>query len=417
MPSWRSCLQVLMLILALPYNCVFAADTTTSTATIPSSYFGMHIHHLDNPTPTPWPSVPVPEWRLWDAGVNWPDIEPNKGQWQFERLDRYVSLARQHGTSILLPLGGSPSWASARPQLASPYSPGFTAEPANLDDWRTYVRTVVTRYKGRIPAYEIWNEPNLKDFWSGTTDQMLTLTKEASQIIHSVDPSALVVSPSVTANYGVPWFEEFLKKGAGQYVDAIGYHFYVDPHTLLPEDMAPVIQRVRQIISDNGLGSKPLWNTETGWLPPAKFDSDELAAGFLARAYILSWNAGVQRFYWYAWDNGAVAIVTYKESEHRITPAGHAYQVIQQWLVGAQMVSCTNNPDNIWTCLLNRAGKKNWIVWYPQGNRKFDVPKAWQVASITPLLQDRTTLNESSIEIGPAPVLLEGRLRVDAPKK
>src|SRR5262249_17382382 len=161
----------------------------------------------------------VPEWRLWDAGVNWPDLEPNKGQWQFGRLDRFVALAHQHGTSILLPLGGSPWWASSRPQLASPYSPGFTAMPANLDDWRSYVKTVATRYKGRIPAYEIWNEPNLNDFWSGTTAQMLTLTKEASEIIHSVDPSALVVSPSATADYGVPWLQEFLRQGGGQYVD------------------------------------------------------------------------------------------------------------------------------------------------------------------------------------------------------
>jgi hypothetical protein len=279
------------------------------------------------------------------------------------------------------------------------------------------VKTVVSRYKGRIQAYEIWNEPNLKDFWSGTTDQMLTLTMEAAQIIHSLDPQAVVVSPSVTANYGIPWFEQFLKKGGGQYVDVIGYHFYVDPQTLLPEDMVPVIQRVRQIISDNGLGSKPLWNTETGWFPPARIDSDELAAGFLARAFILSWAAGIQRFYWYAWDNGAAAIVTYKEVEHIMTPAGHAYEVIQQWLVGAQMAGCTQSSDNIWTCQLNRAGKKNFIVWSPQGNRKFDVPKAWQVASITPLLHDRKTLNESNIEIGPAPLLLEGRSRVDAPKK
>jgi hypothetical protein len=181
--------------------------------------------------------------------------------------------------------------------------------------------------------------------------------------------------------------------------------------------MVPVIQSVRQLISDNGLGNKPLWNTETGWFPPAKIDSDDLAAGFLARAYILSWAAGVQRFYWYAWDNGAAAIVTYKEVEHVITPAGHAYQVMQQWLVGAQMVGCMQSSDNIWTCQLNRAGKKNWIVWNPQGSRKFDVPKLWQVANITPLLHERKTLDESSIDIGPAPVLLEGRSRVDALKK
>jgi hypothetical protein len=246
---------------------------------------------------------------------------------------------------------------------------------------------------------------------------MLTLTKEASQIIHSVDPQALVVSPSATAAYGIPWLEEFLKKGGGQYVDVIGYHLYVDPHTKLPEEMVPLIEHVRQVIAENKLENKPLWNTESGWLPPARFDSEEIAAGYLARAFILAWATGVQRFYWYAWDNKFVAIITYKEAEHTITPAGHAYHVMEQWLVGAQMAGCTQSPDNVWMCQLNRAGKKNWIAWSPEGNRKFDVPKAWQVASITPLLHDPKALNESSIEIGPAPVLLQGRSRVDAPKK
>jgi hypothetical protein len=377
---------------------LFAADLITPTATIPDAYFGLHIHHLDRPTPTPWPSIPVPEWRLWDADVTWLDLEPTKGQWQFARLDRYLSLAQQHGTGILLTLGNPPSWAAVRAQ-----------DPSNLDDWRAYVRTVATRYKGRVQAYEIWNEPNLKQFWGGTTDQMLTLTKEASQIIHSVDPQAIVVSPSATANYGIPWFEDFLKKGGGQYVDVIGYHFYVNPQTLLPEDMVPVIQRVRQLISENGLGNKPLWNTETGWAPPAAFASDEVAAGFLARSFILCWAARVQRFYWYAWDNRAMAIVTYKEDEHTITPAGHAYDVIERWLVGARMNGCTESPDHIWICQLTRSGKKEWIVWNPQGNGKFDVPEAWHVANVTPLLHDGHPLTASSIDIGPAPMLLTGR--------
>jgi hypothetical protein len=404
----RSCLQVLVLIVALLFNPVFAADLQPPASTIPGTYFGLHIHHLDSPTATPWPNMPVPAWRLWDAGVDWPSLEPNKGQWQFGTLDHYVSLAQQNHTAILLPLGGSPAWASARPQLPSPYSPGFTAEPANIEDWRTYVRAVVTRYKGRIEAYEIWNEPNLRDFWSGTTDQMLTLTKEAFQIIHAVDPNALVVSPSATAAYGVPWLAEFLNKGGGQYVDVIGFHFYVDPHTLSPEDMLPVIQRVRRVMADLGLSTKPLWNTETGWMQPAKFDSDELAAGFLARAYILSWAAGVQRFYWYAWDNRAMAIVTYKEAERKTTPAGLAYKIMEQWLVGARMDSCTESADHTWTCQLNRSGKKEWIVWNSQGSRKFDVPGTWQAGSVTPLLENRSSLKGSSIDIGSVPMQLTG---------
>jgi len=408
MARFYGLMQLLILTWAL-LDPVAADDLQSPNAIIPSSYFGLHIHHLAYPVPTPWPNMPVPEWRLWDADVTWADVEPGKGQWRFEKLDSYVSLAQQHGTGILLTLGGSPRWASARPNVRSNYTPGFTGEPANIDDWRTFVKTVTLRYKGRIQAYEIWNEPNLQDYWSGTTEQMLALTKEASLIIRSVDPKAIVVSPSATADYGIPWLAAFLTKGGGQYVDVIGFHFYVNPHTLLPEEMLPVIQGVHEVLADNGLANKPVWNTESGWLKPAKFDSDELAAAFLARAFILSWAAGIQRFYWYGWDNQYMAIITYKESERTITPAGSAYKIMEQWLVGARMQSCTSTSDHTWTCQLNRSRKKEWIVWNSQGNHKFDVPRAWSVASATRLLQDSHPLKEASVDVGPVPVLLTAR--------
>ena len=383
----------------------FASDLQPPKAAIPASYFGMHIHHLDGPTP--WPNMPVPEWRLWDANVTWADLEPVKGRWRFERLDGYVSLAEQHGTGLLLTLGGSPTWASARPQLKSSYYPGFTAEPSNIEDWREYVRTVVSRYKGRIEAYEIWNEPNWADFWSGSMDQMLTLTQEASKIIRNLDPKALVVSPSAAAAAGIPWLAEFSKKGGGQYVDVIAFHFYVPQ--LPPEEMVALIQRVRQVLAENGLADKPVWNTETGWLPPAKFDSDELAAAFLARAYIVSWAAGIRRFYWYAWDNQYVTLITYKEATHTVTPAGRAYEIIQRWIVGTTIDGCTESPDHTWICRLKRNGKSQWIVWNTQGNHKFDVPGTWSVAGATRLLEDSRPLKGTSIDIGPAPMLLTER--------
>jgi hypothetical protein len=391
---------ILSLSLCLWPNPVSPFDLPGPKTAIPALYFGMHIHHLTRPTPTPWPTVPIPAWRLWDADVTWPDLEPIKGQWQFDRLDTYVSAAEQHGTNVLLPLAMSPGWAAARGQV--------NAEPKDLEDWRTYVRTVVTRYKGRIQAYEIWNEPNLRDFWTGRTDQIVVLTKEAYQIIRSVDPKAVLVSPSATAAYGVPWLAEFLKQGGGQYVDVIGFHFYVDPHTLSPEDMLPVIRHVQQVLSENGAENKPLWNTETGWLRPAKFDSDELAAAFLARAFLVSWVSGVQRFYWYAWDNQYTTIITYNESTRSVTPAGYAFGVIQQWLIGATMDSCAATPDHTWTCQLNRSGKNEWIVWNPDGKRLFTVPHAWHVRDTTILLHDSRPLTGSNLEIGPVPTLLTG---------
>jgi Glycosyl hydrolases family 39 len=387
-------LIILMLIPGLLLNSAFAVDLTTPAESIPASYFGMHFHHLN--AETPWPDMPVPEWRIWDAYVTWHDLEPYRNQWRFDRLDGYVALAEKHGTGILLPLGMSPTWASARP-------PADNAEPANMDDWRIFVRTVVTRYKGRIQAYEIWNEPNLKTFWTGTMDQMVSLTKEAAAIIHSVDPKALVVSPSVTATYGTSWLADFLKKGVGQYVDVIGYHFYITPK--MPEDLPDFVHSVRQILKDNGLADKPLWDTETGWLEPSHFESEEEAAGVLARAYVLMWASGVQRFYWYAWDNRHVTVKTTKE-DHTVTQAGYAYKVIQEWLVGAKMNGCSENSGT-WSCQLDRSGRKYWIVWSAQGNRKFDAPKAWRVGSVKPLLHDAHPMSGSSVDIGPVPTLLK----------
>lgn len=408
MAGFRGRILILTFLSAL-LGSLFASDLQPPKAAIPASYFGMHIHHLADQVSTPWPNLPIPQWRLWDANVTWADLEPSKGQWRFEKLDASVSLAQQHGTGLLLTLGGCPTWASSRPQLKSSYSPGFSAEPSNIEDWREYVRIVASRYKGRIQAYEIWNEPNWTAFWSGSMEQMLALTKEASEVIRKVDPKAIVLSPSPATSDGIAWLTEFLKKGGGQYVDVIAFHFYVGAQTLLPEEMLPVIQRVQQVLAASGLGNKPVWNTETGWLPPAKFDSDELAAAFLARAYIVSWAAGIQRFYWYAWDNQYVTLVTYKVDTGTVTPAGHAYEIIQQWLVGTSMNSCAESGDHTWTCQLNRAGKNQWIVWNTQGSSKFDVPPNWNVVSATRLLQESHPLKGTTINIDPIPTLLAAR--------
>jgi hypothetical protein len=73
------------------------------------------------------------------------------------------------------------------------------------------------------------------------------------------------------------------------------------------------------------------------------------------------------------------------------------------------MESCMEGADHIWTCQLSRSGKNQWIVWNAEGIRKFDVPAAWHVNSVTPLLLDRRSLIGPSIEIGPTPTLLIGR--------
>jgi hypothetical protein len=380
-----------------------------SSEPIPASLFGMHVHHMVSPKGkeplTPWPAVNIPEWRLWDAHLTWPDIEPTKGVWRFENVDKSLQLAQAHGTDVLFTLGLTPTWASARPQEPSGYKPGYAAEPIDIQDWRDFVTAVATRYKGRVHEYEIGNEPNLHQFWTGSLDQMLALVREASPIIHGIDPTAIIVSPSATKGAdGVRWLAEFLQKGGGQYVDVIGFHFYVNKQP--PESMLPLIKQIQQTMANNGAAGKPLWDTEAGWLEPNPYPNNELLAAYLARAYILQWAAGVQRFYWYSWDSHNMTVDSTEPGAEVLQPAGRAYGIIQTWLVGARMDWCRQDDSHTWTCELNRQGALQWIIWNSDGPKTISIPSSWGARDSTILLQDARPFNGSSLDVGQMPVLL-----------
>src|SRR6185295_19387862 len=99
--------------------CSKSAALVSSSKPISRQYFGMHIH--ESVYAGLWPAMPFGAWRLSDTHVAWPDLEPSRDQWSFERLDRYIQLAQRNGVEVLLPLAHSPTWASARPKEPSAY--------------------------------------------------------------------------------------------------------------------------------------------------------------------------------------------------------------------------------------------------------------------------------------------------------
>jgi len=374
---------------------------------VQQSYFGMHIHRASSTTP--WPAVPFGSWRLWDARTTWPDIEPQRGSWNFSVLDAYLKLAKAHHVQVLLPLGLSPKWASARPYESSIFGPGKAAEPRILSDWDEYVRKVAEHCKGKVQAYEIWNEPNFNVFWSGDTATMVELTRRAYQIIKHVDPKASIVSPSATASQrGNDWLKGFLAKGGGSYVDVIGFHFYAET----PEKMVPLIAEVRQTMATNGIGAMPLWNTETGWSKPKPFPSEELGAAYLVRAYLLNWAAGVQRLYWYAWDNHGFSTIQSTYADDRtLTPAGQAFATVQTWLIGVQLQSCDMDAEHTWTCSLHGAHADRWVIWNPDREIEYTLPPEWHARTTTVLNGTPVKLTSAEVTVTKSPQLVEGKLR------
>jgi len=375
---------------------------------IPPYYFGLHIHHAASGTP--WPSIPFHCWRLWDAGVSWEKLEPQRGVWNFDLLDKYIQFAQEHDVEVLLTLGQTPTWASSRPQdvVDTPHGNGANAKPANLNDWDDYVSTVAERYKGKIQDYEIWNEPDQWHWWSGDIPTLVEMTRRARNIVRSIDPSARIVSPSVTAG-GRPWLSEYLDDGGGEYIDVVGFHFYVAPKG--PEQLLIAVPKVRNIMIDHGLQGMPLWDTEEGWGGSrTTFANTQEMAAYVSRALIMNWAAGVRRFFFYAYDNydwSAIHMIDRTTKEP--TEAATAYTTTESWLINATMNSCTENSEGIFLCAMSRGSSHYWIVWStaPGGRRSYEMPGGIRISTVTDLNGNATAVENRTVEVAGGPVMVQ----------
>ena len=142
---------------------------------------------------------PAAMYRLWDMDVAWRNVNPARGVFDWSILDRRIALVESWGGRPFLVLGLTPQWAAQNPEAGDPlWGAGSASPPANIEDWKTYVRAVANRYGGRIAGYELWNEANLSTFWQGSSTELFAMAQDAYGIIKAANPGAVVAAPSIT---------------------------------------------------------------------------------------------------------------------------------------------------------------------------------------------------------------------------
>jgi endo-1,4-beta-xylanase len=91
-----------------------------------------------------------------EGEMKWADIRPTRGEYRFEKADAIIDFARQNRLEVrghtLAWYGGLPAWTDEIKNRAG-------AERELVD----HIRTVVSRYRGAIPSWDVVNEP-LVDF-------------------------------------------------------------------------------------------------------------------------------------------------------------------------------------------------------------------------------------------------------------
>ncbi len=184
--------------------------------------------------------------RLWDASAfSWSALEPRKGTFHWDYLDAMLEDLKSCGAKPLLCITGTPRWASSMPKqeldsLRKTNADGYSVipgagwagtaayPPSNMADFEGFLRQMFKRYKGKITAYECWNEPDTTHF-KGNAEQYVEMLKTMYRVLKEEDPGAILVG-GVGSGYP-PWNTKIFGMGAGSSMDALSIHPYcmLDP--------------------------------------------------------------------------------------------------------------------------------------------------------------------------------------------
>lgn len=209
-------------------------------------------------------------------------IDPNFGGSTWTKYDDIVDRASRLGINVMLRLDTSPRWA-----LPASAMDGL-GPPLNMSDYFDFVGAVATRYRGRVAAYQIWNEPNLTSEWGRSPPDARAyaeLLRGASARVRSADPNAKVVmaalAPTLTENADalneLTYLQQLYEAGVRGAFDVLAVQAYglrggPDDPRISATDVnftRPVL--VRAVMERYADAAVPVWATEIGWNanPPA----------------------------------------------------------------------------------------------------------------------------------------------------
>lgn len=371
------------------------------------------------------------------AGVNWvrdrltwEELEAARGSFSGKRTsyDMAADIQKEYGLKVLQVFHGTPGWALEQDLDGDRARGRF---PRDLRDAYRFCRQMALRYKGRIDAWEPWNEANIDVFGGHSVDEMCSYQKAAYLGFKAGDSDVTVGWNVYTTLPTKEHTDGLLANEVYPYFDTYNIHTYEWAH-----DYADLWAQARR-----AAGAKELWVTEADrglkyvtdepWCELSR--EDELHKGrYIPQSYVSSLWAGSSRHFhfilghYFERNNGVQFGLLRKDMTPR--PGYVALAAAGRLLAGARCLGrlmVDEKPDaHIYVFRARPDGVERDVVvawaegkfdWPGRGKRRMDWPvrKKWDADEVYDYLGRRlkgipNQLTSSAVYILLAPGQTEG---------
>jgi len=172
--------------------------------------------------------------------ADWSAIESERGRFRWTELDAAIRAAGAAGLEVIVVLAYTPRWAAIGTGLELRDRAIYSRQPVRrFEDWETFVRKAVTRYRSRVKHWQVWTVLSLP-LWRGTPKdyvRYLTATRKAAT---AGDPRSRVV---LATPYGLDlvWVHRMMREAPGTF-DAVS----LAPRGLEPEALLRPLRVLRE---------------------------------------------------------------------------------------------------------------------------------------------------------------------------
>jgi hypothetical protein len=204
----------------------------------------------------------------------WSTMEPAQAAFEWAAWDRIVGLAQEQGLRVIAVVDTSPAWARGNALVNSP--------PDEVGTYARFVSALAGRYRGRLAAIQIWDEPNISPHWGpryASAAEYTLLLRAACAAIRAADPQVTVLAGGLAPTTEqsewnqseVTYLEGMYRAGAQGAFDALAakpYGFWTGPEDRRVDAGVLNFSRailLRETMERYGDGNRAIWAVEMGW--------------------------------------------------------------------------------------------------------------------------------------------------------